>query len=179
MFRRRKSLSLFEKIRSAIWPKKGFSRVINYLVQRILRMPGSAYSLAAGFACGACVSFTPFLGFHFVLAILLAMLIRGNVLTALIGTAIGNPWTFPFILVMLHSVGTAVIPFIGFDVFAGLSFLQSDQFGVLADLFLPMVIGGIIACLITWPIFFVLSYWLIVSWRKHRAMRRQKREIKA
>lgn len=179
MFRRRKSLSIIEKVRAFVWPKKGFSRAINYLVQRILRMPGSAYSLAAGFACGAAVSFTPFLGFHFVLAIVLARLLRGNMLTALIGTAVGNPWTFPLILVMLHSIGTFMMPFLGVDAASSFSFVQSEQFGMFADLFLPLVIGGMFACLLSWPVFFGLSYWLIVSWRKHRALRRARKEIEA
>ncbi|MEC7208930.1 MAG: DUF2062 domain-containing protein, partial [Pseudomonadota bacterium] len=68
MFRRRVPLSFSAKIREILWPRKGFARLYSYLVQRVLRMPGSAYSLASGFACGVAVSFTPLIGFHLLLA---------------------------------------------------------------------------------------------------------------
>ena len=177
MFRRRKTLTILDKIKAALWPKKGFSRAINYLVQRVLRMPGSAYSLAAGFASGAAVSFTPFSGFHFLLAIALAAVIRGNILTALIGTAIGNPWTFPLILVMLHHIGAYFMPMLGIEAGDFFGFAELGQTSGFAELFLPMVIGGIITAPLSWPVFFALVYWLVTSWRKHRALRRQKKQL--
>ena len=51
------------------------------------------------------VSFSPFIGFHFLLAILFAYLLRGNLIAALIGTFVGNPFTFPFIWIFIYKVG--------------------------------------------------------------------------
>ena len=91
MFRRRVPLSWQARLREIILPRKGFSRLYSYMAQRVLRMPGSPYSLAAGFACGVAVSFTPLIGFHLVLAAVLAYLIRANVIASWAGTIFGNP----------------------------------------------------------------------------------------
>ena len=114
MFRRREPLSFTGRVKEILWPRKGFSRLYSYLVQRVLRMPGSAYSLASGFACGVAVSFTPLVGFHLLLACGLAYIIRGNLATALLGTIFGNPWTFPLIFVLLQAIGEGLIRYFGF-----------------------------------------------------------------
>jgi len=176
MFRRRKSLSINEKIQAIIWPKKGFNRVLNYLVQRLLRLSGSSYSIAAGFACGAAVSFTPFIGFHFVLAIVLASLIRANILAAIFGTAIGNPWTFPFIFVLLHRVGVSIMPMLGWDSPVSGQLEITYEHGVLVDYILPMAVGGVVMSLATWPVFFGASYLTITGWRNHKQKRRARKQ---
>ena len=43
------------------------------------------------------MSLTPCFGFHFFLAAIIAVVIRGNVLSAILATFFGNPLTFPFI----------------------------------------------------------------------------------
>jgi len=43
---------------------------------------------------GVATSFTPFFGLHFIVAALLARLMRGNILAALMGTFFGNPLTY-------------------------------------------------------------------------------------
>ena len=53
--------------------------------------------VAKGFAYGCAVSFTPFVGFHALIAIGLAALYKQNRTAALLGTLFGNPWTFPLI----------------------------------------------------------------------------------
>ena len=40
--------------------------------------------------------------FHILLAMLLALLIRGNLIASGIGTVVGNPWTFPLIWFVGH-----------------------------------------------------------------------------
>lgn len=105
MLFRRKRQAILTRIANFFWPQKGFARGWLYLMLRILRLRSSDYALAAGVASGVAVSFTPLFGFHFVLAVMLAWLVRGNLIMAMIGTSIGNPWTFPFILVLIHSVG--------------------------------------------------------------------------
>ena len=61
--------------------------------------------IAAGVAAGVFTSFTPFLGLHFVIAWAIAFAIGGNLLAAAIGTAFGNPITFPFIWGATYSTG--------------------------------------------------------------------------
>lgn len=72
---------------------------------RLHKLQGTPRSIAAGLACGVAVSFTPFVGFHFVLAGITAWIIRGNLLASALGTAAGNPWTFPFIWISVLYTG--------------------------------------------------------------------------
>ena len=97
MFRRRKNMTILQRSREFVWPRMGWLRAGTYIRHRVARLPGSPYSIAAGLACGAAVSFTPFIGLHFVLAALIAWLIGGNLIASAIGTVVGNPWTFPFV----------------------------------------------------------------------------------
>lgn len=78
---------------------------MSYGMHRLGRLQASSYCLAAGFACGAAVSFLPFVGFHFMLAALLALSMRASVLASALGTVVGNPWTFPFIWISTYRLG--------------------------------------------------------------------------
>ena len=99
MFRRRKKLSVWEKLRNSIWPQGGWKRYSQYLMMRLHRLKGTPQSIAAGIACGVAISFTPFVGFHFVLAAITAFLLRGNILASALGTAAGNPlFGYPFFI---------------------------------------------------------------------------------
>jgi uncharacterized protein (DUF2062 family) len=75
----------------------------------VKRLPDTPHRIALGFACGAFSSFTPFFGFHFFLAAGLAWLLRGNVVASLIGTAVGNPLTFPLIASMSLALGRRIL----------------------------------------------------------------------
>ncbi|MCY4430817.1 MAG: DUF2062 domain-containing protein [Rhodospirillales bacterium] len=81
-----------------------------YLLRRMQRIPGTPHRLAIGFACGASLSMTPFIGLHGVGAIVLSWALGGSWVTALIGTAIGNPWTFPLIWIVIYQTGAILVP---------------------------------------------------------------------
>lgn len=76
-------------------------------------MPDTPHKISLGFACGVFVSFSPVFGLHFVYAALLAVILRGNVLAALLGTFFGNPLTFPFIATISYRLG---LGFMGLNV---------------------------------------------------------------
>ncbi|MDP6709351.1 MAG: DUF2062 domain-containing protein [Alphaproteobacteria bacterium] len=96
-------------MREFFWPRMGFRRAAKYFGYRVVRLPGSTYAIAGGFAWGAAVSFTPFIGMHFILAGLAAWLTRCSILASAIGTAVGNPWTFPFIWTLVYNVGVFLL----------------------------------------------------------------------
>jgi uncharacterized protein (DUF2062 family) len=83
--------------------------VINYTGYRLKRLPDTPHRIALGFACGAFASFSPLFGFHFFLAAGLAYLLRGNVLSSLIGTFFGNPLTFPIIGAVSYRTGLFIL----------------------------------------------------------------------
>jgi uncharacterized protein (DUF2062 family) len=122
-------------------------------MHRVSRLPGSAYSIAAGFACGAAMSLTPFVGFHFALAALISWSIGGSILAAAVGTAVGNPWTFPFIWFWLYQFGNWLL---GAD---SASLSQELTIGYIWDhpgrVLLPMTVGSIPTAAVGW----MVAYW--------------------
>ncbi|MEO0393949.1 MAG: DUF2062 domain-containing protein [Pseudomonadota bacterium] len=109
MFRRRKPLGWTQQLKELIWPKAGWRRVVMYLKHRVFRLRASPYSIAAGFACGVAMSFTPLVGFHFIIAAVLTWPIRGNVIAAALGTLIGNPITFPIMWGASYQLGLVML----------------------------------------------------------------------
>lgn len=156
MFKRRQKRSLIERARELVWPRAGWVRATTYMVHRVSRLQGSTYSIAAGFACGVAVSFTPFIGFHFLLAGLVSWVIGGNVLASAIGTAAGNPWTFPFIWYWIYFLGSRLLGVDGsFTLPETLSF--AHIFDHPLDILLPMSVGGLPTAVAVWfPV-----YWLV------------------
>ena len=135
-------------------------------------MPASSYAISSGFACGSMVSFTPLWGLHFVLAVIFAYLIRGNIIAALIGTVVGNPITFPFIWGLIYKVGTFVTSIkqvntgnkINFEMIVNQTY----------EIFFPMLVGGIVIAPLVWIITYFIIYSFISSY-KHRKNKNTKR----
>jgi hypothetical protein len=175
IFDRRHKPSLGARVRNLIWPRSGWQRASRYLVHRVRRLPGSPYAIAAGFACGAAISMTPFPGVHFVLSGLLAWMIGASILASAIGTAVGNPWTFPFIWIWVYNLGSWILGSgdrLGSDAIT-LSYLLDHPMDVL----LPMMVGSVPTGILIW----LLLYWLIKrmvhSYQSHRSDRLARRAL--
>lgn len=67
------------------------------IVNKLKSIRGTPESIAKGFSTGIAVSFTPFVGFHILIALLIAKISKQNGVAATLGTIAGNPWTFPLI----------------------------------------------------------------------------------
>lgn len=106
MFSSRQKPSWSRKLLDVIWPRSGFRKAWNYRMLRLSRLRVCPHRLSLGFAAGAFASFTPLIGFHFLLAAALALLLRANVLASLAGTVVGNPLTFPLIWLATYKLGT-------------------------------------------------------------------------
>jgi uncharacterized protein len=109
VFKRRNKLSWGRWIAEGIYPRAGWKRAATYIGHRLKRLPGNPYHIARGVGVGVYVSFTPFFGFHFIFAALLAMLFRGSILAAILGTFFGNPLTFPLIAAGSLSLGRWIL----------------------------------------------------------------------
>ncbi len=96
------------------------------------RLPDTPHGIAAGVAAGAAISFTPFLGLHILLGSLVALITRGNYIGVIIGTLVGNPWTFPFIFALNYEIGAY---FLGTKVPDDLSDLPLIILEVISQLF--------------------------------------------
>ena len=178
MFKRRKQLSMVDRVLSIVWPARGFGRLIYYLIQRVKRMPGSTLSIAVGAAWGIAVSFTPFIGLHLLVGLFMAYLCRGNLLACLFGTFVGNPWTFPLFFYLDYRLGAFIVLEFGGEVksLGGtmtefMSLFIADPALLIGALFLPILIGALIMGTIAWFAGFGFTYWAVAGWRVHRAKR--------
>lgn len=109
VFGRRVKPSYGQRVRAFLWPKSGLKRSTRYIVKRVSRLNATPHAIAAGFAAGAAASFTPFIGFHFLLGFALAWSARGSLLASAFGTAVGNPLTFPLIFAATYETGHWVL----------------------------------------------------------------------
>ncbi len=173
IFNRRHRLPFWDRLREIVYPRKGLWRGLDYIRKRLHRLPDSPHRIALGFACGAVASFTPFFGFHIVLAAALAWLVRGNILAAVFGTVVGNPLTFPFIAAFSLETGWRILGTGGLSV-------ESDFTVVwlwenIWQIFLPYLVGGILPGLFA----AVVCYWFIgpvvEAYQKRRRRRLAKR----
>ncbi|ABS64477.1 conserved hypothetical protein [Parvibaculum lavamentivorans DS-1] len=144
MFRRRVELHPIQKIREIFWPRSGWKRTLQYGWRRVWRLSGTPHAIALGVAAGAFSSCTPFLGFHILLAMLVAWVLRGNLIASAIGTFVGNPLTFPAIWFVVYEAGHFII---GSPTPADPDIaetLQSERaFDMILPLLVPLTVGSI------------------------------------
>ncbi len=197
MFRRRAQQPVHHRVSNLIWPRMGWGRVVMYLWHRVGRLHGTPHSIAAGFASGAAISCTPFLGVHFILAALMSLLSRGNVIAGLIGTGVGNPWTFPFIWWWTYTLGTKM------GAGSALHGRQPDFLRIFTDLFgvlgkavvkfqldsayfenvwtiiWPMMVGSVPTFIVVWMVAYLMLKPLVTAYQARRIARRRRKLKKA
>lgn len=144
LFRRRNAESFFERIRVYAWPRRSWRRSTRYVLHRVHRLNATPHAVALGFAAGVFVSATPFVGVHMLMASGVAWIIGGSIVSAILGTFIGNPLTYPFFWVSSYEVGSLIL---GSDPDAKPTDLWGRDFQASLDhfwpLLKPMTIGAI------------------------------------
>ncbi|SEP83198.1 DUF2062 domain-containing protein [Thalassovita taeanensis] len=193
VFKRRDRRPIWQIVLEFFWPRGGWGRAARYVKHRLHRLPDPPEKIARGIFAGVFTTFTPFYGIHFVVAGGLALIMRGNVLAALLGTFFGNPLTYLPIGVISMRMGYFLLgrgPHDGEEVHRSLGgkFLDAgadlkDNFvamftdrdmdwhnlGVFYhEVFFPYMIGGIIPGLIAGLIAYYLSVPLIRAYQKRR-----------
>jgi uncharacterized protein (DUF2062 family) len=109
LFRRREAESLLERMRVHLWPRRSWTRSSRYVIYRLRRLSDTPHAVALGFAVGVFTAATPFLGTHMVMAALLAWVVGGSVIAALLGTFVGNPLTYPVFWYSTYEVGNLML----------------------------------------------------------------------
>jgi len=178
LFRRRKPATFWERVRVYLWPRRSFSRSILYLVKRVLRLTATPHAIAAGVAAGVFTSWTPFLGFHILMALVITYLVAGNMVAAAIGTAFANPLTFPLIWTSSYEVGTFILhrgamreEHIDLGrLFGHLKFAQLWD-----PVLKPMLVGSLPLGFVFAAAFYALTYWGVNAFRQRRRMRMEER----
>ena len=132
---------------------------------KLVRVKDSQDKLAIGFACGSMVSFSPFIGFHFLLAVIFAYVLRGNIVASLIGTFVGNPFTFPFIWIFIYKIGNI---FFKNDQNSSIEFTFQSLYDQGYDILIPMLIGSLIVSIPVWFISYFTVKFLMSSFKKRK-----------
>lgn len=94
MFRRRDKLSLGRRVVEFVYPRGGWGRAFLYIKHRVRRLPDTPEKIARGIWAGVFVTFSPFYGLHFIISAVLARMMNGNIIAALLSTFFGNPLTY-------------------------------------------------------------------------------------
>ena len=147
-------------------------RFFSYYKFKLARLPASSYAISAGFACGSMVSFTPLIGFHFVLAVMFAYLLRANYIAALIGTIVGNPISFPFIWGLIYKVGAFIVDKPEDNLRTNINFeiIINQTY----DIFIPMLVGGAVFAIPIWVITYFITYSFVSSFKKAKLKKKKK-----
>lgn len=109
IFKRRDPKPTLKAVAEFLWPRGGWNRAFQYVKHRMRRLPDSPERIARGIWAGVFVTFTPLFGLHFVLAVVLAKLMKGNIVAALMATFVGNPLTFVFIALSSLKTGHLIL----------------------------------------------------------------------
>ncbi|MCQ0989028.1 DUF2062 domain-containing protein [Jiella sp. LLJ827] len=175
LFRRRVPESFWSRLRTWLWPRRSFRRSYHYFHKRVLRLDAAPHAIAAGFAAGVVASFTPFIGFHFLIAFAIAYLIAGNMAAAALGTAVGNPLTFPFIWGATFEVGHRLLTDPTVDVEAPANLERSlspmNLGAIWEPIVKPMFVGSIPLGLLAGVISYAVVRVAAKSFQAHRQRR--------
>lgn len=185
MFKRRNPRTVLQNIKELFWPSMGWVRAFHYTRMRIIRLSDSSHKIALGLAIGAAVSFTPFVGTHFIQAGFFAYLSRANFLSSLIGTFVGNPWTFPFMWWSAISFGSYLFHSVGLPASASLP--EHVDFAIVWEIvkneplriFSPWLVGGYLMGLASMPLSYALFFQMVKGAKVARKKTRERKAHKA
>ncbi|MDP3959125.1 MAG: DUF2062 domain-containing protein [Pseudorhodobacter sp.] len=200
VFKRRNPRSLLQWLKVLVWPRGGWSRAARYVNFRVRRLPDAPHRIARGIFAGVVISFTPLFGFHLFLAALIALVMRGNVIAALLATFVGNPITFPFIAVFSVELGHALLGAghglpawqivagfgqAGAELWANIRAMFGDEVThwerlgqFFHQVFLPYLVGGVLLGSVAGLVGYYLGLPLIIGYQKLRRKRREDRILK-
>jgi uncharacterized protein len=177
LFKRREAESFLERMRVHMWPRRSWGRSSRYVVYRLRRLSDTPHAVALGFAIGVFSAFTPFIGTHLAMSMLLAWIIGGSVVASVLGTFLGNPLTYPLIWYATYSVGNFML---GTDKKAEEINLSGGIFQSSLDQLWPILKPMTLGCVPVGLLLAAVSYVLVkpmVEAYKHR--RRRELELRS
>ncbi|MCW9044047.1 MAG: DUF2062 domain-containing protein [Pseudopelagicola sp.] len=191
VFKRRDRRPIYQIVFDFFWPKGGWTRAFHYVRHRLRRLPGTPEFIARGIWAGVFTTFTPFYGLHFVVAAVIARLLNGNLLAALLATFFGNPLTYLPIGVLSLKTGHFILgtqfdegshrsllgkfAHAGFDLWRNVGALFTERDADWAalrlfwnEVFFPYLVGGILPGLIAATAAYYLSVPVLRAYQKRR-----------
>ncbi len=200
VFKRAKPLGWGAWLVGMVYPRGGFVRATRYVMHRMSRLPDDPYRVARGVFAGCFVGFLPLPGMQFLAAWGAALLMRGNILAALLGTFNTNPITTPFFAVFSLSFGHWILGIeaplsargigrafanAGEDLWRNFMAIFTDDKmqwdGLLRfwhDIYVPYFIGAFIAGFVLSAIAYYLTIPIVRAYQKARAAKAEERSEK-
>ncbi len=185
LFSRRDPETRWTRMRVRLVPRRNYARSMRYYGKRIIRLRATPHAIAAGVAAGAFASFTPLMGFHFILSFALAFAARGSMIAAALGTAVGNPLTFPAIWASTLALGRWLLGIDGGAEGAQFGRAWAEQgFAALWEPWVkPMLVGGVPLGLAVGALAYMITRTAVSAFQTRRAalhaeraLRRQREE---
>jgi uncharacterized protein (TIGR03546 family) len=130
-------------------------------LKEILSLDSHPAHIAAGFAVGAFISFTPFFGVHTPMAVAAAFIFRLNKLTCITGAWVNTPLTVVPALVLSHKLGQMLL---GLDP-VEISF-RSLEWDDLKEQAASLILGSSLLGFAAALFGYAVCYWLVVRFRK-------------
>ncbi len=182
---------MLRAIADFMYPRGGWTRAFHYIKHRVRRLPDSPERIARGIWAGVFTTFTPFYTLHFLVAFVIARVMRGNIFAALMATFFGNPLTYVPIGFVSLKMGHYLLgntfreqearSFVGKFIDAGEDLRKNfaalftggepdwQGLSVFYDqVFYPYLIGGIIPGVICATVCYAVSLPLIQAYKKRR-----------
>lgn len=186
LFKRKKKLSQFEKLKNFLFPPKGIIRGYKYILKRLFRLNGSPHSIALGAAFGIAIAMTPFFGLQLILTFIFDFIFKANITASLISSIIGNPLTFPFIWISGYKLGNFILSNENIDNTSFLTSIeqikeafQTSNWNLIENsalaILTPMTIGGLLLGFI----FGIITYiFTIKAIKKYKLQKQEKLKVK-
>ncbi|GGA93177.1 membrane protein [Brucella endophytica] len=183
LFQRRKPAGFRERLRTWLWPRRSFSRSFRYMGKRLMRITASPHAVAAGLAVGVFSAFTPFFGFHIIIAVILAWACAGNVAAAALGTTVANPLTIPVIWGATFEFGrfllTGDLSSAGMPDHLGRFLQHFNLADIWGPVLKPMLFGSTVLGLAFALVVYVAARWATAAFRRKRLERLRARACAA
>jgi uncharacterized protein (DUF2062 family) len=140
---------------------------------RLLRLKEPPERTALAYAIGVSIGFSPFLGFHVVLALLVILLFKVNRLAIFAGVFTNTPWT----VAPAATLGTALgfrllgtrgsLPELSDERLFSAAFFR-ELIGDIEHLLLPFIVGNLALAVAAGTVAYVVSRSLLVRYRRRR-----------
>ena len=150
-----------------------WKRRFRLLYLRILRLRGEPEKVAGGMAIGVAIGFTPTIPLHLVLGVFIAFLLGKSKLAAALGGQIANPFFLPFIYILDYRLGQEITG-AGGPSLVSADFSASYVLNLGWEIYYPLLIGGIVAGLLSVIPTYFMTKKIVLLYRERRRRRLEK-----
>lgn len=141
-------------------------------LRRLVRLNNTPHEISLGVAIGVFIAVTPLYGFHTIMVIIAAFLVRRvNKIAILVGTNISIPPTFPFITWTSYDIGRLILG----NNYPALSWTYFKQFSIkkILEFYYPLFLGSLILGLILAVAFYFITLSVVLAWKRRRRLKSQ------